>query len=188
MFSFKRWIPTFIAFPIGSSVAMATVGSLHDPASAAAGGLLAGAIIGGAQAFALGTGARWAAVTAGAMAAGAALAAAITGAGTETADVVLAGAITGAAVGAAQTLLLGRRALPFAAVTAGAWALGWLTTSGVIVDLDRGHHVFGASGAIVATSSPASPSARSPATPRPSRSRECPGWDSNPHALADSGF
>jgi hypothetical protein len=31
------------------------------------------------------------------------------------------------------------------------WTLGWIMTSFVIVDLDRGHFVFGASGAIVAT-------------------------------------
>ena len=149
MFSFKRWIPTFIAFPIGGFVAMATVGSLHDPASAAAGGLLAGAIIGGAQALALRHRRPLGRGHGGRMAAGAALAAAITGAGTETADVVLAGAITGAAVGAAQTLLLAAAArCAFAAVTAGSWALGWLTTAGVIVDLDRGHHVFGSSGAM----------------------------------------
>jgi hypothetical protein len=36
-------------------------------------------------------------------------------------------------------------------VTGGAWALGWLVTSQVIADLDRGHHVFGSSGALVAT-------------------------------------
>ena len=31
------------------------------------------------------------------------------------------------------------------------WTLGWIMTSFVIVDLDRGHFVFGSSGAVVAT-------------------------------------
>jgi hypothetical protein len=152
--TFKRWIPTFLAFPVGGYVALQAVGSLHDPASAAAGGLLAGAIIGGAQALALRAGARWAALTAGAMAAGAALAAVVTGAGTEVADVVLAGAVTGAAVGAVQSFALGggaRVVAAWTAVSSGAWALGWLVTANVIVDLDRGHHVFGSSGALVVT-------------------------------------
>ena len=51
--SFKRWLPTFLGFPIGGYLATQIVGSLHDPASAAAGGLVAGAIIGGAQWLAL---------------------------------------------------------------------------------------------------------------------------------------
>lgn len=34
---------------------------------------------------------------------------------------------------------------------AGSWALGWLATWLVIVDIERGHHVFGASGALLVT-------------------------------------
>jgi hypothetical protein len=154
---FTRWLPTFLAFPLGGLLAIETVGSSHDPLSAAAGGLLAGAVIGAGQWLALrsrGIDARWAAYTAAAVSAGAALAAAATGSGTEVADVMLAGAITGAAVGATQATLLGgglRAAAAWTAVTAGAWPLGWLVTSQVIVDLDRGHHMFGSSGALVVT-------------------------------------
>jgi hypothetical protein len=155
--TFKRWLPTFLGFPLGGLIAIETVGSLHDPVSAAAGGLLAGAVIGGAQWLALrseGMSARWVGYTAAAMAAGSALAAAITGAGTEVADVMLAGVITGATVGAAQSALLagGRRAsATWTAVNAAGWSLGWLATSQVIVDLDRGHHAFGSSGALLVT-------------------------------------
>ena len=155
--TFKRWLPTFLAFPIGGLLAIETVGSLHDPVSAAAGGLLAGAVIGAGQWLALrsgGIGARWIGYTAFAMAAGSALAATVTGAGTEIADVMLAGLVTGAAVGAAQSTLLarGRRAVAaWTGVSAAAWSLGWLATSQVIVDIERGHHVFGASGATIAT-------------------------------------
>ena len=155
--SFMRWLPTFLGFPIGGYLATQIVGSLHDPVTAAAGGLVAGAIIGGAQWLALrsaGMSPRWVGYTASAMAAGSALAATLTGAGTEVADVMLWGLVTGATVGAAQSALLAtgpRFAAAWTAANAAGWSLGWLVTSGVIVDIERGHHVFGASGALLAT-------------------------------------
>jgi hypothetical protein len=150
--TFTRWLATFLAFPLGGLIAIETVGSVHDPLSAAAAGLLAGAVIGTGQWLALrarGVGRRWIAYTAAAMAAGSALASALTGSGTELADVMLAGLITGGAVGAAQSRLLGRGS--WVAVTAAAWSLGWLATWLTIVDVERGYAVFGSSGAIVAT-------------------------------------
>lgn len=36
-------------------------------------------------------------------------------------------------------------------MTALAWPLAWLVTSAVIVDQERGFHMFGSSGALVAT-------------------------------------
>jgi hypothetical protein len=155
--TFTRWLPTFLAFPIGGLLAIEILGSRDDVASAAAGGLLAGAVIGAGQWLAVrssGIGRRWIGYTAGAMAAGTALAATITGTGTDRADVVVTGLLAGAAVGAAQSTLLDRGPRVAAAWTLAmgiAWALGWLVTSAVIVDLDRGHHVFGSSGAVVAT-------------------------------------
>ncbi len=155
--SLKRWLPTFLGFPIGGFLAAQVAGSLHDPVSAATGGLVAGAIIGGAQWLALrpaGMSPRWVGYTASAMAAGSALAATLTGAGTEVADVMLWGLVTGATVGVAQSALLAtgpRDAAAWAAVNAAGWSLGWLVTSGVIVDIERGHHVFGSSGALLAT-------------------------------------
>ncbi len=155
--TFKRWLPTFLAFPIGGYIAMQVIGSSDGPLAAAAGGLIAGAVIGAGQWLALrrdGIGRRWIGHTAGATAAGAALAAAVTGAGTDVPDLVLAGLVTGAAVGAAQGALLGRGArvaVAWAGLTAGAWSLGWLVTSQVIVDAERGFHMFGSSGALAVT-------------------------------------
>ena len=103
--------------------------------TAAAGGLVAGAIIGGAQWLALrsaGMSPRWVGYTASAMAAGSALAATLTGAGTEVADVMLWGLVTGATVGAAQSALLAtgpRFAAAWTAANAAGWSLGWLVTS-----------------------------------------------------------
>src|SRR5215210_3382799 len=155
--TFKRWLPTFLAFPIGGYLAIQALGGVEGPVSAAAGGLIAGAVIGAGQWLALrrrGIGPAWIAVTATATAAGAALAATLTGAGTDVADAMLAGMVTGAAVGAAQSGLLAHGARARAAwtgVTAAGWSLGWLATSQVIVDMDRGHHMFGSSGALIVT-------------------------------------
>jgi hypothetical protein len=154
--TFKRWLPTFLAFPPAGYLAIETVGSLDDPVSAAAGGLLAGAVIGAGQWLALrsrGIGRRWIAYTAAAMAGGTAVAAAVTGAGTGLADVMLMGLVTGTAVGAAQSTLLAhdwRASAAWTAVNATGWPLAWLASSGVI-DLERGWYVFGASGALLLT-------------------------------------
>jgi hypothetical protein len=154
---FKRWLPTFLAFPLGGLLAIETVGSLDDPLSAAAGGLLAGAVIGAGQWLALrsrGIGRRWVAYTGAAMAAGTALAAVVTGAGTELDDLMLTGLVTGAAVGAAQSMLLARAGLAsvaWTAVTAASWPLGWLATSAYLTDIERGYYVFGAGGALLVT-------------------------------------
>ena len=156
--TFKRWLPTFLGFPLGGFLAIGAVGSLDDPLTAAAGGLLAGAVIGAAQWLALrpsGIGRRWVGYTAGAMAAGSALAAAATGAGTELGDLMLSGLVTGAAVGAAQsTLLTSTRlvAAAWTALTAASWSLAWLVSWSVIgVNADQGFYVFGSSGALLAT-------------------------------------
>jgi hypothetical protein len=151
----KRWLPTFLAFPLGGFLAWLVVGSLDGPLTAAAGGLLAGAVIGAAQAFALGKGARWAVLTAGAMAAGTALGAALTGAGTDLGDLMLTGLVAGAAVGAAQSTLFAHTrvvALAWTAVTGASWSVAWLVSWVVIgVNADQGFYVFGSSGAIFAT-------------------------------------
>jgi hypothetical protein len=155
--TFTRWLPTFLAFPLGGLLAIETVGSLDDPLSAAAGGLLAGAVIGAGQWLALrsrGIGRRWVAYTGAAMAAGTALAAAVTGAGTELEDLMFTGLVAGAAVGAAQSTLLARAGLASVAwtvVTAASWSLGWLTTSAYLTDIERGYYVFGAGGALLVT-------------------------------------
>jgi hypothetical protein len=146
-----RWLPTFLAFPAGGLITIATVGSLEGPVSGAVGGLIAGAVIGTAQWLALGTTKRWIAYTAGAMSAGTAVAAVVTGAGTELQDLMVTGLIAGAAVGAAQGTILGATAA-WTAITAASWSLAWLVTYTVVgVHADDGFFVFGSSGALVAT-------------------------------------
>ena len=91
--TFKRWIPTFLAFPIAGWVAIETIGSSEELLPAAVGGLLVGAAIGAAQWLALRArvSRRWIGHTAAASAAGAALAAVVTGAGTDVGDLVVTG-------------------------------------------------------------------------------------------------
>jgi hypothetical protein len=163
--SFLRWIPTFLAFPLAGLSAMLLFGPLTNALVGLGGGLLAGAIIGGAQWLALGSraGWRWFVGTSVAMAAGLALSVLIVGPPTAPPSAIVTGLLTGAIVGGVQGLVLGSRSgaiAKTAGVTAGviwtggvsaAWGLGWLVTSAVIVDIDRGHVVFGASGALLAT-------------------------------------
>lgn len=152
-----RWLPTFLAFPLGGLITISTVGSLTTPASGLLGGALAGAVLGGAQWLALrtsGVSRAWWLATAVAASLGTALGVLLTDAGTTTGALVLRGVVTGAAIGLAQGLVVRRPALRVAAwtvVTSAAWGLGWLATSQVIVDADRGFVVFGASGALLAT-------------------------------------
>lgn len=153
----RRWLPTFLGFPIGGELAIVVAGPVDGIAAGALGGLLAGLVIGLAQFLSLrrdGVTARWVPVTAVALAAGTALGAALNDLGTAPQDLVLAGLAAGAAVGAAQSTLLGigrRRSLAWTGATAVVWGLGWLTTWSIGVDVERGYHVFGSSGAVVVT-------------------------------------
>ena len=155
--SFKRWLPTFLGFPLGGLLAIQTVGSIDSPLSAAAAGALAGAVIGAAQWLALrssGIRALWIAVTSAALAAGSALTNVVTDAGTDGGELAVGGLIAGAAIGSAQGLVLDRgpkTAAVWTAVVSGSWCLGWLTTWAIGVDVERGYAVFGSSGAVVVT-------------------------------------
>jgi hypothetical protein len=95
----KRWLPTFLAFPLGGLLAFETVGSVTNAGTAAAAGLLAGAVIGAGQWLALrghGIDGRWPLVTAAAMAAGSALAASRRMPAPTSRTSILTGAVAGA--------------------------------------------------------------------------------------------
>lgn len=154
--SLLRWIPTLLAFPLGGLVSMLLLGGVDDPLTAVVSGAIVGAAVGGAQWLALGrlVGRRWLALTVGAVAIGGLAAFLVVGAPVTTTAAVVTGLVTGLSVGVAQGIALGRGpgvAVIWSAVVALSWGLGWLITSFVIVDLDRGHAVFGSSGAAVVT-------------------------------------
>jgi hypothetical protein len=152
-----RWLPTFLAFPAAGLVTITLLGPLGSTGSGLVAGGLAGAIVGGAQWFALRSsgirGTWWVATIVGA-ALGTAVGLALTAAGTASGDLVVRGLVAGAAVGLAQAWAAGRSAvvaLAWTATTATAWGIGWWITSRVIVDAERSFVVFGSSGALVAT-------------------------------------
>ena len=155
--SLLRWLPTFLAFPAGGFLAIQIFGSADDPVTAGLGGLLVGAIIGLAQWLALrsnGFGPGWAVGTALGAAVGSAVAVALTGGSTTVPALVTMGLVTGAFVGAAQATQLGRGrvvAVVWTGVVGLSWGIGWLVTANVIVDAERGFHMFGSSGALAAT-------------------------------------
>lgn len=153
-----RWAPTFLGFPLAGLAARAVAGSIDDLASALAGGLAAGVVLGAVQALALGHHlagrGRWVLATGVGMAVGLGLGAAAVGYDTDASSLVVMGALTGAGVGVAQAAVLrasARRRAAWAVATPCLWALGWWITSMVIVDADRQHANFGASGALVVT-------------------------------------
>ncbi|MFN8157500.1 MAG: hypothetical protein U0R68_08785 [Candidatus Nanopelagicales bacterium] len=152
-----RWLPTFLAFPVGGLAALALVGPVDSTITALLAGLVAGAVVGLGQWLALrgrGVGALWIPLTSAGMGVGAGIAAVVTGTSTTTAALTVTGAVTGAVVGLAQSNALrrgvGARSV-WVAVVALAWAAAWWTTAHVIVDAERGWAVFGSSGAVLAT-------------------------------------
>jgi hypothetical protein len=154
----RRWLMTFLGYPVGGYLAFLIVGPLDSTPTALAGGAFTGAVLGLAQAWAFGFSRRgavpWVLSTAAGLAAGTALGAAVTTYATDTTSMVVLGAVTGLCVGAAQSALLIRRvgsvALTWPIVLAGAWALGWLVSEAVIgSSVDQHFYIFGSSGAIV---------------------------------------
>jgi hypothetical protein len=145
-----------VSFPIGGYLADLVVNGVESVGAALIGGLIAGAITGMAEWFALRRWISWMwipATTVG-MAVGLAAGTALVDYGIGRGDIVLMGAVTGAGVGVLQTLLLARhrihRAFWWAVANPPAWALGWLVTSYVISTNVKEHFaIFGASGALV---------------------------------------
>ena len=149
---------SFVGFPLAGLAAKAVTGPIDSTVAAVAGGLAAGAVLGGVQAFALRLDLQhrvaWAIATALGASAGLAVGSTVVDFATDTSSLVTMGAFTGLGIGVAQAaVMVGsplRRAI-WGVITPILWALGWLITSQVIVDVDAQYATFGASGALVAT-------------------------------------
>lgn len=152
---YGRWVGTFIGFPLAGVTARVVAGNIDTASAAAIGGLAGGAVLGAVQVgiagIPSGERVRWIGGTAAGLAGGLTVGAAAVGFDTNTASLIAMGAISGAGVGIAQALSVPmglRDRVLWALATPVLWAGGWAITSQVIVDADRQHAVFGASGAL----------------------------------------
>jgi hypothetical protein len=155
-----RWLPTFLAFPLGGLLAEIVAGPVDGVAAAILGGAITGSVLGAIQAWAIGCpgppARRWIAATTVGLAAGLALGSAAVDYATSLADLVVQGAICGLAIGTAQALVLrGRAAYLWAPALSALWALGWATSTSIGIDVDTQWTVFGSSGALVVTAATA---------------------------------
>jgi hypothetical protein len=154
-----RWawpVAIVVGIPIGGYAANLIVGKVDSVGPALAGGLIAGAIIGAAQWWALRSLVPWAWIVATSvgMAAGLTAGAALVDYGISRGDLALMGAVTGLGVAGLQAVVLplARRsgALLWVAVNVPAWALAWVVSSFVITKNVKEHFaIFGASGALL---------------------------------------
>lgn len=152
-----RWpVAILVGFPIGGLIADVVVDGVDSVGAALVGGLIAGAVIGAAEWFALRERVSWLWIPATivGMAVGLVAGAALVDYGIERGDLALMGVVNGLAVGVMQALVLARHRIPsafwWAVANPPAWALGWFVSSYVISrNIDERFPIFGASGAIV---------------------------------------
>jgi hypothetical protein len=154
-----RWMLTFVGFPAGGFIALLLVGPVDSPLTAAAGGLVTGAILGAVQAFGLGSSGppvwQWVSATAIGLMVGLTAGAVAVSYATSLNALVVQGALTGLGVGAAQSIPLrarfGVRTFAWAPALAVIWAIGWAVTTSIGVQVDDQFTVFGSAGAVVVT-------------------------------------
>jgi hypothetical protein len=151
-------IAILIGFPIGGYIADLAVDGVDSSGGALVAGLIAGAIIGGAEWFALRRRVSWLWIpaTSAGMAVGLTAGAALVDYGVGRGDLALMGAVTGLGVALLQATVLvqaghqSSAATLWVAANPPAWALGWFVTSFVISkNIDERFPIFGASGALV---------------------------------------
>jgi hypothetical protein len=148
-------VAILVGFPIGGLLADLVVNGVDSVGTALVGGLIAGAVIGAAQWYALRPRVAWLWIpaTSVGMAAGLAAGAAFTDYSISRGDVVLMGAVTGLGVGAFQALVLARHtsgAVWWALANPPLWALAWLITTYVIsTNVKEQFTNFGLGGALL---------------------------------------
>jgi hypothetical protein len=155
-----RWVAVAVGFPVAGLIGWAIGGHVDAVGAALVGGALTGAGIGAVQWWAangaLGRAPVWISLSAAGYAIGLAAGAALVGYDTDLGALVVMGLVSGAVLGGAQGLVLARDghrglALPWAVAMPVLFALGWIASTGIGIDVDDQFTVFGASGAVVFT-------------------------------------
>jgi hypothetical protein len=151
-------IAVLLGFPIGGLIADLAINGVDSVGAAFAEGIIAGAIVGAAEWFALRRWVSWFWIPATCLglAVGLTAGAALVDYGIDRGDLALMGAVTGLGVGVLQALVLmqaGHRpssAALWAVANPPAWALAWVVTSYVIArNIGERFAIFGASGCVV---------------------------------------
>ncbi len=151
-----RWLIAIVAYPLGGFLGHAVAGPASTILAALVSGVLAGAVIGLAQALALKLEwrslLRWTVTTAVGLGLALGGVTGVLGQIADMSDAVVLGIISGLLLGAGQALVLHRmgiaRSWAWVAASTIAWGSGWLITTGIGVDLAAGWPVYGLSGAI----------------------------------------
>jgi hypothetical protein len=148
------WGLAFLGFPLGGIAASALVGSIGSVAETALAGAATGAVVGAAQWLVLSRrlplSPWWIVATGAGMSVGLALGTQLLGTDMGWPPVLLRALLTGAGIGLAQSLMLRdltSRAPVWGAVVTLGWALGWVVSTAIGVDLGP-WAVFGSSGAL----------------------------------------
>lgn len=147
------WVLSFIGFPLGGLAGIAVAGPVDDLGAAVLGGSTTGLVIGIGQALASRgrlDPLRWALASALGGGLGLGLGGSAVGYQTSIGDLALMGLLTGIPLGVAQALALPRpsRRWRWALAVPPLWALGWIVTTAVGIDVDAQYTVFGATGAL----------------------------------------
>lgn len=152
-----RWIPTFLAFPLGGLLVALALGPIRDPLAAAVSGAMVGSTLGLLQWWALrplGLSFDWVWATAVALMVASPIAWAIVAYSTSVSALTIWGFVSGSLVGLAQALSLRlslKRVISWSVLVSGAWGLAWFTSANVIVDAEASYAIFGSTGALAAT-------------------------------------
>jgi hypothetical protein len=157
-FWWAAWVVTLVGFIVGGAMAKVLVGSVDAPLSSLLAGVVAGAVIGTAQWLVLRkefpAAHAWTVATAVGLGFGLAAGAALVSYRTGAVDLALMGAFTGLGVGILQALVLRKhvtQAWRWVLLSPPLWAVSWLITLGIGIDVAAQWAVFGLSGAIFYT-------------------------------------
>lgn len=149
-------VVTLVAFPLAGYFGWFVGGHVDGVAPALIGGALTGAGIGFVQWIFLrrdlNMGPVWILATSAALAVGLSIGAAFVGYETTTSQLAIMGAFSGAAVGIAQGILLRNKFslwLVWMIAMPPMFALGWVVTEAIGIDVANQFTVFGASGSVV---------------------------------------